>query len=62
MKESNLTHNSNWRTEMMLLVKQINTSLNDDKSMDLLKDAIKDLDLKRNKKITNYIPDIYEYI
>ena len=47
---------------MMLIVKQINTALNDDKSMDLLKDAIKDLDLKRNKKITNYIPDIYEYI
>jgi sulfatase maturation enzyme AslB (radical SAM superfamily) len=62
MKESNLTHNSNWRTEMMLLVKQINTSLNDDKSMDLLKDTIKDLDLQRNKKITNYIPDIYDYI
>jgi len=27
-----------------------------------LKETIKDLDHKRNKKITNYIPDIHEYI
>ena len=62
MKESNLTHNSNWRTEMMLIVKQINTASHDGEIIDSLKDTIKSLDLKRNKKITNYIPDIYEYI
>jgi len=62
MKESNLTHNSNWRTEMMLIIKQINTASNDDQIIESLKETITALDQKRNKKITNYIPDIYEYL
>ena len=62
MRESNLTHNSNWRTEMMLIIKQINTASNDDQIIESLKETITALDQKRNKKITNYIPDIYEYL
>jgi len=62
MKEENLTHNSNWKTEMMLILKQLNTTPVDEESIRSLKETIKDLDHKRNKKITDYIPDIYEYI
>jgi len=62
MKDENLTHNSNWKTEMMIILKQISTASVDNESMSGLKETIKDLDHKRNKKITNYIPDIHEYI
>tara|TARA_R110000823_G_scaffold7010_1_gene25934 strand:+ start:72 stop:1184 length:1113 start_codon:yes stop_codon:yes gene_type:complete len=62
MKDENLTHNSNWKTEMMLILKQIQTTSVDNESMTSLKETIKDLDHKRNKKITNYIPDFHKYI
>jgi len=62
MKEHNLKHNSNWKTEMLMLLKQINASLVDEDDLIALKDTVKELDQKRNKKITNYIPDFHEYI
>jgi hypothetical protein len=47
---------------MMLILKQLNTTPVDEESIRSLKETIKELDHKRNQKITNYIPDIYEYI
>ena len=62
MKEKSLTHNSNWKLETMLILKQINTTSSEEETMASLKDTIIQLDNKRSKKITDYIPDIYEYI
>lgn len=62
MKGKNLTHNSHWKLETMLILKQINTASMNETSMSSLKETIIDLDHKRNKNITDYIPDIYEYI
>ena len=62
MKDENLTHNSNWKTEMMIILKQIRTASVDNESMASLKETTQELDHKRNKKITNYIPDFHEYI
>lgn len=62
MKEKSLTHNSNWKLETTLILKQINTTSSEEEPMTSLKDTITELDHKRSKKITDYIPDIYEYI
>ena len=62
MKDENLTHNSNWKTEMMIILKQIHTASVDNESMTRLKETVQELDHKRNKKITNYIPDFHKYI
>ena len=62
MKDENLTHNSNWKTEMMIILKQIHTASVDKESMTKLKATVQELDHKRNKKITNYIPDFHDYI
>lgn len=62
MKERSLTHNSNWKLETTLILKQINTTSSEERSVTSLKDTITELDHKRSKKITDYIPDIYEYI
>jgi len=62
MKEHNLKHNSNWKTEMLIMLKQINHSHVDKDALIALKDTVKELDQKRNKQITNYIPDFHKYI
>lgn len=62
MKEHNLKHNSNWKTEMLMLLKQINASPVDEDSLIAFKDAVKKLDQKRNKQIANYIPNFHKYI
>ena len=62
MKERSLTHNSNWKLETTLILKQINATSSEERSVTSLKDTITELDHKRSKKITDYIPDIYEYI
>lgn len=60
MEYSDLT-NSNWRTEMLLLVKQINAHSIDNNFQKELKDNILKLDKKRNCKITDFIPQFNSY-
>jgi hypothetical protein len=62
MKEHNLKHNSNWKTEMLMLLKQINASPVDEDALIAFKDTVKELDQKRNKQIANYIPNFHKYI
>ena len=62
MDENNLIHNTNWKTEMMVIMKRINSTPADNEALDLLKDAVKKLDQQRNVKINNYIPDFNKYI
>jgi sulfatase maturation enzyme AslB (radical SAM superfamily) len=62
LSEDKLSHNSNWKTETLLLTKQINATPEDEQAMSDLRQAVLDLDSKRNVKITNYIPNFYEYL
>jgi organic radical activating enzyme len=62
MKDHNLKHNTNWKTEMLLIMKQISALPVDKNVLMDLKQNINALDTQRNRKITNYIPDFYEYI
>jgi len=62
MSKRTLSHNANWKLEMMLLVKSIKGSPVDDKAILDLKHKITDLDGKRNKNITKFIPDFYNYL
>lgn len=61
IKESTLAHNSNWKTEMLMTLKQINANPTDKDFHHELKDTIVQLDKKRNSKITNFIPEFYNY-
>ena len=61
IKESTLAHNSNWKTEMLMTLKQINANPTDNDFHHELKDTIINLDKKRNSKITNFIPEFYNY-
>jgi len=58
----NLTHNSNFKTEIMMLMLRIQKTKTDPQAIDLLKSSVKLLDAQRNIKITNYIPDFHKYI
>lgn len=62
MKDENLTHNSNWKTETTMIMKQLDRSAVDPEVLEDLKRTVTELDKKRNKKITDYIPDFYKYI
>jgi len=62
MDENNLVHNTNWKTEMMVIMKRINSTPADNEAIDLLKLAVKNLDQRRNVKINDYIPDFNKYI
>ena len=61
MSEYKLSKHSNWSTEMTLILKQIQASPEDTANMQDLKMAIAELDQKRNKKISDYIPDFGKY-
>ena len=62
MREDQLKHNSNWKTEMLLVCKQIEKTPVDEQAIASLKATVKQLDTKRNKSINDYIPDFYTYI
>lgn len=62
MSKNTLTHNSNWKVEMMLILRSIKESPVNHQAILDLKNKITDLDSKRNKNITNFIPDFYQYI
>lgn len=62
MQEDNLKHNSNWKTEMLLVCKQIEKTEVDEQAIKSLKDTVDDLDIKRNKSIDDYIPEFSTFI
>ena len=58
----NLTHNTNWKTEMGLIMKRLSYTPSNNKALDSLKDNIMHLDKQRNVKIVDYIPNFYNYL
>jgi len=62
MEKDNLNHNSNWKTETMMIMKRLDNSAVDPEVLEDLKKTVTELDKERNKKITDYIPDFYKYI
>ena len=62
LKDKNLTGNSNFKTEMMMLSKRIQKSPTDITHLTHLKQKISGLDKDRKVKITNFIPKFFEYM
>ena len=62
LKDQNLTGNSNFKTEMIMLSKRIQKSPTDNTHLKNLKQKISGLDKDRKVNITNYIPKFFEYI
>lgn len=62
IQQDELNHNSNWKTETMMIMKQLDNSAVDPEVLEDLKKTVTELDKERNKKITDYIPDFYKYI
>jgi uncharacterized Fe-S cluster-containing radical SAM superfamily protein len=62
IQKDSLTHNFNFKTEIMMLMNRIQKTETNQQAIDLMKSSVKALDTKRNTKITNYIPDFYKYI
>lgn len=62
IKTDNLSHNSNFKTEIMMLMNRIQKTNSDPQAITLLKSSVETLDAQRNRKITEFIPDFYQYI
>jgi organic radical activating enzyme len=62
IRTDNLTHNSNFKSEIMMLVLRIQKNQSNQQAINLLKSSVKSLDAQRNIKIINYIPDFHNYI
>jgi len=61
-KENNLIGNSNFKTEMFLIIKRLKESVPDDTAIKTLKGKITHLDSQRKTDITKFIPNFYQYI
>jgi hypothetical protein len=57
-----LSHNSNFKTEMMILLNTIQKTKPNPQATILLNSSIEKLDSKRKVKITEFVPDFYQYI
>ena len=62
IKSDNLSHNSNFKTEIMMLMNRINKTKENTQAVDLLRSSISKLDTQRKAKITEYIPEFHQYI
>ena len=62
MSENTLTHNSNWKLEMVLILRSIKESPVDNQAISQLIDKIQELDIKRQRRIYDFIPDFYNYL
>ena len=62
IKDDNLTHNTNWKTEMGLIMKRLSSTTPNDEALNLLRGSVTKLDQQRNVKITDYIPNFYNYL
>ena len=61
-KVSNLNGNSNFKTEMLLLIARLKRSIPSDDALKKLRTTITELDIQRNSNIENCIPNFYQYI
>ena len=62
LKENDLIHNSRFKTEMTLLLNTIQKTKSIPRAINLLQSSIEKLDSKRKVKITEFVPDFYQYI
>lgn len=62
MTKNTLTHNSNWKLEMMLLLKSINGSPVDNQAIQQLIEKVQELDIKRQRRVYDFIPDFYNHL
>ena len=62
MDENDLNHNTNWKTEMGLIMKRMASAPVNDDALDLLRSTVHNLDKQRNVKIIDYIPNFYHYL
>ena len=62
MAENTLTHNSNWKLEMMLMLRSIKESPVDNQAISQLIEKVQELDMKRQRRIYDFIPDFYDYL
>ena len=62
LDKENLIHNSNFKTEILMILKRLKNSSTDDDGLSRLKTIITQLDKQRNSNIINFIPNFYNYI
>jgi hypothetical protein len=62
MESKVLKHNSNWKLETLLLLRGIQNSPEDPQAITQLKKEVQELDIKRHKRIYDFIPDFYNYL
>lgn len=55
-------HNINFKTENSLIARRMLATQPDEDALQDLRNTVEHLDTKRNVKITNYIPDFYNYL
>jgi MoaA/NifB/PqqE/SkfB family radical SAM enzyme len=58
----NLTHNSNFKTEILMILHRLKNSSTNDNALSGLKTTIEKLDAQRSSDITKFIPNFYNYI
>jgi MoaA/NifB/PqqE/SkfB family radical SAM enzyme len=61
-KKENLNHNSNFKTEIMMLLKKIQATNTDKDALYQLKQSVKQLDMHRKSQIIKFIPEFENYI
>jgi len=62
LNSENLTHNSNFKTEILMILYRLNKASANDDEICKLKKTVQQLDKDRNCDITKFIPSFYEYI
>ena len=62
LDKENLIHNSNFKTEILMILKRLKNSSTDDDGLSRLKTNITQLDKQRHSNIINFIPNFYNYI
>lgn len=61
LAKDNLKENSNFKTEILMISNRLRNSNKNDIAIEKLKNTIKQLDIQRSSKITEYIPNFYNY-
>ena len=62
LSNHNLKGNSNFKTEILMILHRLKNSNTDGDALIKLKTNIKQLDAQRGSDITKFIPNFYEYI
>ena len=62
LSNDNFKGNSNFKTEILMILHRLKNSNTDNNALEKLKTNIKHLDAQRGSDITKFIPDFYKYI